>query len=55
MSEHRDWQRETAIRWIEAAMRQSPAPPLARLFAEAAAYVGASPAEVEAWWSGRAR
>ncbi|HEX5183604.1 MAG TPA: hypothetical protein VFW19_10690 [Allosphingosinicella sp.] len=54
-SEHREWQRETALRKIDEARQQSPAPPFARLFADAAAYVGTEPGVVEDWWKRRGR
>jgi hypothetical protein len=54
-SEHTTWQRETAIRRIEEARRDSFSLPMARLYADAAAYVGATAAEVESWWNGRGR
>lgn len=55
VSEHRAWQRDTAIRKIEESQRNFPAPPLARNIAEAARYVGVEPFEVEHWWKGRGR
>ena len=55
MTDQRTWQRETAIRRIEEARRESFAHPMARLFQDAAAYVGVTASEVEAWWNGRGR
>lgn len=55
MSEHKDWQRTTAVSRIEEARRQSTDQPMNRLYLDAAAYVGASVSDVEKWWKGRQR
>ena len=55
MSEHAAWQRETAIRKMAAEQDAPNPPPLAQSVAAAARYVGATPADVERWWRGRAR
>jgi hypothetical protein len=49
------WQRDTAIRNIRKALEEVPAPPLSRIIADVANYVGAEPSKVETWWKGRGR
>jgi hypothetical protein len=55
MTDHTAWKRDTAIRHIEEARRQSIATSITRLMFEAAAHVGAPASEVERWWNGRGR
>lgn len=55
MSEHQDWQRETAIRRIAEEQSADSPPPLPQSIAAAARYVGATPVEIDRWWKGRGR
>lgn len=53
MTEHREWQRATALRRIERLREdQHDAVPDTRLATEAAQYVGTTPAQVLAWMRG---
>jgi hypothetical protein len=53
MTDQQQWKRDTAIRQIRRAIDADPSAPVSRLIKPAATYVGASEAEVRAWWNGR--
>lgn len=55
MTEHREWQRTTALRKVEEDQAAEPRQPLRNSFAYAARFVGVPIAQVERWWNGRDR